>query len=381
MDSHAKYHHEIDLLRGLAIISLIITHICSYCFAIKGINAIVLINIPVVIFSRFAVPVFVFISGFVLYLKYARDLNYKDFYKKRFLKIIPPYIIFSILYYFYNGFVIKNMSFNIKDLVYQIITAKAHIHLWYLLLIIQLYLLFPFILKIYLKIKRKNLFVLVIFIIQITWRIIHPEIKEKLECSVCNVFQLFLRDVIFDRRFFLSQIAYLIFGFYLSTNINFIKKHILNITAVMIIIIAIAINSLIYVRGINIYDSIPNIPTSFMIPVRIINIFLFTATIVILYQIANRFINYSVKIQLIKTIKEYGLHSYGIYLIHAGIISILSVFLLKAGLEYSNILFYVLLLIATIPLSYYISMYISKLPYSEYVIGKRSKHKKANERL
>ncbi len=375
MSSHAKYYHEIDLLRGFAIISLIITHICSYCFAINSINAIVLINIPVVIFTRFAVPVFVFISGFVLYLKYRGDLNYKDFYKKRFLKIIPPYIIFSFLYYFFSEFMLNNLNFNIKDLVYQILTAKAYVHLWYFLLIIQLYLLFPLILKIYLNIKRKTLFVIIIFIIQIVWRIVHPEIKGKLECHACNIFQIFLKDVIFDRRFFLSHIAYLIFGFYISENITYIKKHIINIIAVIIIIMAVAINSYICVRGICIYDSIPNIPSSFMIPVRIINIILFTATIVILYQVANRLINYSAKNRFLKTVKEYGLHSYGIYLVHAGIIHGFSMILLKAGVGYGDILFYILLLIAVIPVSYYLSMYISKLPYSEYVIGKRTRQK------
>ncbi len=373
MYSHAKYHHEIDLLRGFAIISLIITHICSFCFAIKGINAIVLVNIPIVIFSRFAVPVFVFISGFVLYLKYNRDINYKDFYKKRFLKIIPPYLIFSLIYYFWNNLIINDTSLNIKELLYQILIAKAHIHLWYFLLIIQLYLLFPLILKIYLKIKRKSLFVLVIFIVQIVWRIIHPEIKEEIHCDVCNIFQIILRDVIFDRRFFLSHIAYLIFGFYLSENITFFKKDIIRIIAVITIIITVAINSFIYIKGINIYDSLVNIPRSFLIPNRIINIILFTATIVILYQIAKRVTNYSESNLFLKTVKEYGLHSYGIYLIHAGVINGLSIILIKAGFSYSNIFFYILLFILVTPISYYLSMFISKLPYAEYVIGKRLK--------
>ena len=213
-----KYHHEIDILRGFAILSLIIVHVFSYCFAIQDVNTIVIVSIPLIIFSRFAVPVFIFISGYVLYLKYKSYIDYGEFYKKRFIKIIPPYLIFSFLYYLLNNNIINNMSFNIKELMYQLITANAHIHLWFFSLIIQLYLLFPVILFIYNKTKRKLFFVLVIFIVQIIWDLLYPGISENIKGDNSNLSHIVLSDIIFNRRFFLSHIAYLIFGFYYSEN-------------------------------------------------------------------------------------------------------------------------------------------------------------------
>lgn len=48
--------------------------------------------------SKFAVPVFVFITGMVLFYNYDGALKYGTFLRKRFMDIIVPYIIWSLLY-------------------------------------------------------------------------------------------------------------------------------------------------------------------------------------------------------------------------------------------------------------------------------------------
>ncbi|HAK29628.1 MAG TPA: acyltransferase, partial [Sphingobacterium sp.] len=49
-------------------------------------------------FSRFAVPLFVVISGALLLQK---DESTGQFYRKRLLKIVPPFLFWSIVYLFY----------------------------------------------------------------------------------------------------------------------------------------------------------------------------------------------------------------------------------------------------------------------------------------
>jgi peptidoglycan/LPS O-acetylase OafA/YrhL len=372
MHNDVKYHYEIDYLRGFAIISLIIVHVLSYCLFIDKLNSIIIVSMPIIIFSRFVVPAFIFISGFILYLKYKSKTNIKEFYLKRFLKIIPPYVIFSLLYYLWNNFVNDKSGFSIADLTYQVLTANAHAHFWFFALIIQIYLLFPFVLYIYRRIKRKSLFVLIIFIIQIAWTAVYPEINDKLNCNKCNIFNVILSDIIFNRRFFLSHIAYFIFGFYFYENIYYLTKHFISVILTFMVIITIIINTLLWIKGFNIYNNFSDIPASFLMPIRLINIVLFTSTIVLLYKIALKASNEYENHILIKTFHRYGNHSYCIYLIHAGIIQGISIILVKLGSYYDNILFYILLIVIATPLSYWVSMFISKLPYSEYIVGKRS---------
>ena len=91
-------------------------------------------------FSRFSVPIFVMISGCVLL---GRNYGIRDFYIKRGIRIIPPFIFWSL---FYIGF---DYYFNDKPLILIlsnfICSGKAAGHLWYLPLVICLMLFTPFI--------------------------------------------------------------------------------------------------------------------------------------------------------------------------------------------------------------------------------------------
>ncbi|MFX1363457.1 MAG: acyltransferase family protein [Promethearchaeota archaeon] len=47
---------------------------------------------------QLAVPIFIFISGFTLSLKYWEEFSILTFYKKRFKKILFPYLFFCFVY-------------------------------------------------------------------------------------------------------------------------------------------------------------------------------------------------------------------------------------------------------------------------------------------
>lgn len=149
---------EIEWIRAICCILVIIIHVTAEFWTSfsKGsiqYKFIILLNT----ISQFAVPCFIFISGFVLYYVYHnREYKALDFYKKRMFKIVIPYLVWSSIYII-TRYVYYNISINLKDIAKDILIGRASSHLYFMVLIIQFYLVFPLCLKIYQKINNRTL--------------------------------------------------------------------------------------------------------------------------------------------------------------------------------------------------------------------------------
>ncbi len=141
---------SIDFMRSICCILVVIIHVTAafwYVFEQGSLQFKTIIFLNTL--SKFAVPAFIFISGFVLYYVYSsRDLHLIDFYKKRMFKVIIPYIIWSTIYILVN-YAAVGQPINLKSLTYYFFLGKANYHLYYISLILQFYILFPILLKIY----------------------------------------------------------------------------------------------------------------------------------------------------------------------------------------------------------------------------------------
>lgn len=100
--------------------------------------------------ARFAVPMFLILSGFLLFQS---DLNSHflpraQFYRKRFRRILLPYIVWTIFYslvvhFYFNG--MQNANMILPNLIRHLLLGNGFTHLYFVVIIIQLYLLYPFI--------------------------------------------------------------------------------------------------------------------------------------------------------------------------------------------------------------------------------------------
>ena len=92
---------------------------------------------------RGSVPSFIFLSGFKLYAKFGDGkVDVWKFYKGRLTKIIVPYLVsvaVYFLYFFNKGWVL------LKDLPEYYLLGTLVAHFYYVIIAVQLYLLFPFI--------------------------------------------------------------------------------------------------------------------------------------------------------------------------------------------------------------------------------------------
>lgn len=146
MDHSKKitYLFSIDALRVIAILAVLLVHVSTKTLDVAHFD---IIKDPFSLFlnqaSRFAVPLFFLISGFVLELNNKTGLSYVNFFKKRASRIVVPFIFWSILYFYIgSGYSISKL-FSLRFLT-DLATGNASYHLYFIPTLILFYLAFPF---------------------------------------------------------------------------------------------------------------------------------------------------------------------------------------------------------------------------------------------
>ena len=122
-----KKNLKIQILRALAIMAVVMIHTCP-----KGI-----MQVYVRPFINFSVASFLFVSG---YLTDISKIIIKDFYKKRIIRVIIPYTIWSILYTTV-GFVSNGI--DLKKYIINYLTAGGAATMYFIFVYIQFVILTP----------------------------------------------------------------------------------------------------------------------------------------------------------------------------------------------------------------------------------------------
>jgi len=361
MEDNPEYFSEIVYLRAIAILAVISIHASP-----KGssINFLTLLYMSIDTFSHFAVPLFVCISGFVLYNKYQRSYSLKIFYKKRFLSVVPQYTIFSILaiFFLYAGTIYlgKVWNHNVIEIMYWYLSGTAYYHLWFFVLIIQLYILYPVIEKVFTKSgENYNTPALLIFllIVQILYQI----------------FSINKISLIGTATMFLGYIFYFVLGMYVRFYYLNYKNRVMTFKQAYIFFLALLSATILGIgwyrieffrndltpQLIFIYNGIVAIVTPFYY------ILIFGLCLYFALKISEMIPNVNTKgLQII------GNYSFGIYLVHAFILYALTDGILaKIGFNMNNWLFYPVVCILVLSMSLVFVYVMSKVPYHEYIIG------------
>ncbi|MNO34225.1 O-acetyltransferase WecH [compost metagenome] len=147
MERKAKLE-EIEALRGVAFLAVVLQHAIGGLFAQPGLSSLsVSLGTTFLGLIRFAVPLFVFITGVVLFYNYDRSFQYGRFLKKRGQQVVLPYLFWTLFYYAWvsvrsGGAIIGDWG-DLLHVLELAFTGKASYHLWFMVMIIPFYLLFP----------------------------------------------------------------------------------------------------------------------------------------------------------------------------------------------------------------------------------------------
>ncbi|MBW7459621.1 acyltransferase, partial [Paenibacillus sepulcri] len=148
---------EIEMLRGMAFLAVVMQHALAHYFPMTDtrLEDGVILGL-LLLLSKFAVPLFVFITGLVLFYNYDGDIRYGAFIRKRFKDVILPYIPWAVLYAVTFQRLNLYEAGSLPKLGMMIFTGKASYHLWYIVMIAQFYLLFPLLQRMVRRWKPKS---------------------------------------------------------------------------------------------------------------------------------------------------------------------------------------------------------------------------------
>ncbi|MCZ8521088.1 MULTISPECIES: acyltransferase [Paenibacillus] len=146
---------ELDIVRAFAILAVVLIHATADATARTGESPLALgegsltqmVFVAVNRMSLFAVPLFLFISGVVLFYRYYDSWNLKQaagFYRKRIVSSIIPYVLWSFIYYVFNQWLFtRTVVIEWVPFLKMLRWADVGYHLYFMIIIIQFYLLFP----------------------------------------------------------------------------------------------------------------------------------------------------------------------------------------------------------------------------------------------
>jgi peptidoglycan/LPS O-acetylase OafA/YrhL len=369
-----RYFDEINLLRAFAILAMISIHVSAYFKEMSAINILATVYMSIQTFSQFAVPLFVGISGFVLYNRYPGKIDLKKFYKKRLLSIVPPYIVFSTFYLGVTTIVAialsKPVNLQVSHILYQYLTGSCFYFLWFIILIIQFYLLYPAIVWTfnYCDLRGRSFELLVVaFIIGVFYFVYAPRVV-----TIIPLLEVAPKIVATK---FLGYLFYFMLGMTVRSRYDELPLKPVSRTSfgcVWIFLLCCTIigivdnaNSFLKFNTAQILPVIGNygiwLAATIVSPVYYVIIF------ALCFFISRHIVSH--KTSGILMLEKIGHNSFGIYLVHAFMLYVIVMVFPRFGFDWNTWLFYPCAFCLTLILSIYSVEIIQRFPHSEYIIG------------
>ncbi len=140
---------EIDLLRGISFLAIVLQHaLASFIYLPASSASNALVSAFLLLLIRFAVPMFVFITGLVLFYNHSDgELDYPQMLKRRFSQVFIPYFVWTLFYFVWisliSGAGANSETALLARLARLIVSGEGYYHLWFMVMILQFYLVFP----------------------------------------------------------------------------------------------------------------------------------------------------------------------------------------------------------------------------------------------
>jgi peptidoglycan/LPS O-acetylase OafA/YrhL len=278
-----------------------------------------LVSAFLLILVRYAVPMFIFITGLVLFYNHGPgEFKYREFISKRFTQIFIPYAAWTAIYYFWSGTRSgSGLSHTLTDLVRLTVSGDACYHLWFMVAIIQFYLLFPFFRWFILKFKDRaipTLSLCLLAYIALMWFNTYsaPQLYEQTQLPLLKTL-LAYRD-----RIFISWFFYFLLGGYAGL---YVRKLRIILTAVQkinvwiyllsfgLVLLAVVKTGQIGPSGTYMMNYLFTLPLT---PTMVI--FLTSSLLTIYFLSLTNFMKNRV---LTRVLNTFGRYSYGCYFVHA----------------------------------------------------------------
>ncbi|BBL68975.1 acyltransferase 3 [Methanoculleus chikugoensis] len=353
-------------MRGVAALAVIAVHVSMNYTRIPAVNLLALLDVFIYISAHFAVPVFIFVSGWVLAARYAGDYSPGEFYRRRAKTILPPYLFFTALYLLVavEGTIGFSGVPSLERVVEALLLGNAAYHLWFFVLIIQLYLLFPLIIRGYDFFDRAgaSLFLLLsLFIIQILWNA---------GAHIAGAY-LGLEWYTVLIRLFPSHLLYFALGVHVARHTDDCRSALRSVPPGLVLVAAGAGALLlggIWIASVIRYGSLAGTTLAVLCIYRILEPLYYVPVIAVLILAAWRL--EGTDGLSAAAARSFGEHSYGIYLVHPLVIAAAaSLWASLTGLAWADWPTYPAVFIAAVLASYAAVRVLAGVPYAGWLLG------------
>lgn len=345
MKKRVKY---CDALRIIAIISVIAIHVFAsfrdYYLPINKMYYVIISYMDSI--TRMGVPIFFMITGAFM-LSSKKEQSYNEYIKQRIPKLLIPFIIFSLIYYLYEG--IKNNSYmSFLDFIMTFLTSSGvKYHLWFMYVIIIIYFFIPFLGTMVRNLNRKNLKILILLIF-IFGNLLYTINLYSIKFEIPIFSGISLPDII-------KYTNYLFVGYYLyNYKIDKKNKKVINILGILLLII-LPFADLLYIN--NQRNDVMYTASS---------IFAFFASISLFIYFKENYDNFKISDKITKIIDKTIPIVFYIYMVHVIIIELIQKLMSKFFVPtrfITNLIFMIILLVLSI-IGSYLAAEIFNLIYS-----------------
>ena len=306
----------IEYIRGISMLGVIGIHVGSHYLMNPAANIHLVAVFETV--TRFAVPIFFFISAFGLFynLDMNKPFNYSDFMQRRFKTVLVPYLTWSAIYIIhdniYYNYGIPDLSYTFKLLFFGL----AKYQLYFLVILLWFYALMPLWIRLVKQMTIKNLFLLLIIQMAFDYFSSYSTTLATLTYSLPE--DSLLRDFLLYRLNYLvlHYVFIFVLGGYLAVNIDkffeFMRNKKITITLSFILSLIAMLGYYYYVIKVQNFSLEAAVNTAHQL-----------SPIGIIYTIAASifwFMLFTFIINDSSLLKFMGKHSYFAYLVHPLII-------------------------------------------------------------
>jgi surface polysaccharide O-acyltransferase-like enzyme len=160
---------EVDFAKGCSIIGVILIHGTSQAVTKLPVSELFHhICLWINKWGNFSVPSFIMLSSLVLVYQHDTTLSVNEiilFLSKRIKYIFIPYILWSIGYFYINNHFSSGIYNYLTGLVLSIVQGTANYHLYFIILIMQYYLLLPILIWFLRKLELPKIYLLIAAVI------------------------------------------------------------------------------------------------------------------------------------------------------------------------------------------------------------------------
>ena len=344
------------LLRGFVVLGVLLMHTTWYFTNAQAKSWVTISEMLLDIISLFAVPLVMFVSGYV-FINHNRHAEYYkwSFFRKMFFSVLSPYILFSLIYlagfYFFN-----DSSYTPKQIVYLLVTGSSAVHMAFFRALFGFYAVYPLLLHYFNHCRlqhRLHRFVIQVILLQLLWKICN-------NLELTNSYAVLMLEL----TTFLRYIAYFSFGMmafvYQKRLLQWIDTHhmLLNIGFLLNLpLVALCWFCKYFYHSLHFLEFVCFPLNLFLYTIIITMLFAYVHTLESQDSFSKRFMLYL------------GNYSFGIFLIHVSYMYVGDKLLTLLSLSPRQVLFYPLLFIIMLSLSLLTMEILTRVSWGHYLIG------------